>query len=92
MDMAMVMVRDMDIVMDMAMEAIGLMDMVDMEEVMDMEAVMDMGAVIGMEAIMEVGITGGLAILVRNISWCSSGQAQYRFLTSYVLRKMRKKM
>ena len=35
-DMAIVMARDMDIVMDMAMEAIGLMDMVDMEEVMDM--------------------------------------------------------
>ena len=71
--MATGMARDMDIVlviiMDMDMEAIGLMDM-------GIAMVSCMGWMVAMEAVMDMGITGEPATLVRYHSNFSSGQAQ----------------
>ena len=68
--------------MDMAMEAIGLMDM-GIATVSCMGLMVDMEEVLEMEAVMDMGITGRLATLVSKTSLYSSGQAQYKCITSY---------
>ena len=80
-DMATGMVRDMVIVMDMAMVAIELMDMgIAMVSCMGwmvaMEAAMDMEGAMDMVGDMDMGIRGGIVTSVKNTLDFSSGQAQ----------------